>query len=225
MLLRISSAVRSRDQTRTSSISPSNPQISGSNFGSRVLDMGALVNTHITPVRQTQEGRNEALPFGTRGGLQIDGYFPLNAEYEFKVETDGVVADVHQLEISIDGERKAITNVSRRPGVPAAGDAPNRGAFRFAVPAGPRSVGVAFVERSEALSEDPLRPPGRNRGALPSVVSVTITGPFNATGPGDTPSRRRLFVCRLASARPGIRVRGPHPDDAAATRLPPQRHP
>ena len=110
-------------------------------------------------------------------------------------------ADVHQLEISIDGERKAITNVSRRPGVPAGDDAPpNQGAFRFAVPAGPRSVGVAFVERSEALSEAPLRPPGRNRGALPSVVSVTITGPFNATGPGDTPSRRRLFVCRPASA-------------------------
>jgi len=160
-------------------------------------DMGALVNTHITPVRQPQEGRNEGLPFGTRGGLQIDGYFPLDAEYEFKIETAGVGADVHQLEISIDGERKAITNVSRRPGVPVGDDAPpNKGAFRFAVPAGPRSVGVAFVERSEALSEAPLRPPGRNRGALPSVVSVTITGPFNATGPGDTPSRRRLFVCR-----------------------------
>ena len=82
-------------------------------------DMGALVNTHITPVRQPQDGRNEELPFGTRGGLQIDGYFPLDGEYEFKVETAGVGADVHQLEISIDGERKAITNVSRRPGVPA----------------------------------------------------------------------------------------------------------
>jgi mono/diheme cytochrome c family protein len=166
-------------------------------------DMGALVNTHITPVRQSQEGRNEALPFGTRGGLQIDGYFPLDAQYDFKVETAGVGADVHQLEISIDGERKAITNVSRRPGVPAADDAEvpnNQGSFRIAVPAGPRSVGVAFVERSEALSESPLRPPGRNRGALPSVVSVTITGPFNATGPGDTPTRRRLFVCRPTSA-------------------------
>src|SRR5688572_8446131 len=90
-------------------------------------DMGALVNTHITPVRQPQERRNEELPFGTRGGLEIDGYFPRDGEYEFKVETAGVGGDVHQLEISIDGERKAITNVSRRPGVPAAGDAPNRG--------------------------------------------------------------------------------------------------
>jgi len=178
-------------------------------------DMGPLVNTHITPVRQTQEGRNEALPFGTRGGLQIDGYFPLDAEYEFKVETADAVADVHQLEISIDGERKAITNVSRRAGVPQAGEAPNRGAFRFAVPAGPRSVGVAFVERSEALSEDPLRPPGRNRGALPSVVSVTITGPFNATGPGDTPSRRRLFVCR-PSTRDARSGQGPDAREESA---------
>ena len=168
--------------------------------------MGPLVNTHITPVRQSQEGRSEELPFGTRGGLQIDGYFPLDAEYEFKVETTGASADVHQLEISIDGERKAVTNIARRAGVPADADAPaNQGLFRFTVPAGPRDVGVTFVERTEALSEAPLRPPGRNRGALPAVVSVTITGPFNATGAGDTPSRRRLFVCRPAAgtARPG----------------------
>ena len=177
--------------------------------------MGALVNTHITPVRQPQERRNEVLPFGTRGGLQIDGYFPLDAEYEFKVETAGVGAEAHQLEISIDGERKAISNVSRTPGVPAAGDdVPSRGAFRFAVPAGPRSVGVAFVERSEALSEAPLRPPGRNRGALPSVVSVTITGPFNMTGPGDTPSRRRLFVCR-PSTRDARSGQGPDGEESA----------
>jgi mono/diheme cytochrome c family protein len=160
-------------------------------------DMGPLVNIHVTPVRQPQQARHEELPFGTRGGLQIDGYFPLAGEYEFKVATDGLSAEVHQLEIIIDGERKVVTNVSRRPGVPVP---ENQGAFRFAVPAGPHSVGVAFLERSEALPEAPLRPPGRNRGALPSVGSVTITGPFNATGPGDTPSRRRLFVCRPASA-------------------------
>jgi hypothetical protein len=184
-------------------------------------DMGVLVNTHMTPVRQPQDGRNEELPFGTRGGLEIDGYFPLDGEYEFKVQTAGVSAEVHQLEVTVDGERKAITNVSRRAGVPAgpgvaAGeDAPNQSAFRFAVAAGPRSVGVAFLQRSEALSEAALRPPGRNRGALPSVVSVTITGPFNATGPGDTPSRRRLFVCRPSTgdARSG---QGPDADEESA---------
>jgi hypothetical protein len=163
--------------------------------------MAPLVNTHITPVRQPQEGRNEELPFGTRGGLNIDGYFPLDGEYEFKVETAITSVDVHQLEVSVDGERKAIRTLSRRGVVPAGDDgpAPESGAFRFAVPAGPHNVGVAFIEHSEALSENALRPPGRNRGALPSIVSVTISGPFNATGPGDTPSRRRLFVCRPTS--------------------------
>jgi len=164
--------------------------------------MGPLVNIHTTPVRQPQEGRDEELPFGTRGGLKIDGYFPLDGEYEFKVETVFASVDVHQLEVSIDGERKAIRTLSRRGAVPAGDDgtAAQSGAFRFAVPAGPHRVGVAFIERSEALSEAPMRPPGRNRGALPSVASVTISGPFNATGPGDTPSRRRLFVCRPAGA-------------------------
>jgi hypothetical protein len=181
-------------------------------------DMGPLVNTHVTPVRQPQERRNEELPFGTRGGLKIDGYFPLDGEYEFKVETADLSGEAHQLEITIDGERKGVTSLSRRAGVPAADTASNPGTFRFAVPAGPRGVGVAFLERSEALSEDPLRPPGRNRGALPSIVSVTITGPFNASGPGDTPTRRRLFVCRPGST-------GTAAASASAGPLAPRREP
>src|SRR6185295_10008088 len=35
-------------------------------------------------------------------------------------------------------------------------------------------------------------------GAMPSVTSVTIAGPYAAIGPGDTPSRRRIFVCHPA---------------------------
>ena len=169
-------------------------------------DMGALVNTYVTPVRQPQEGRNEALPFGTRGGLQIDGYFPLDAEYEFKVETAGVGADVHQLEISIDGARKAITNVSRRPGVPAGDDVPNnQGAFRFAVPAGPRSVGVAFVERSEALSEAPLRPPGPVALNGPVIVTDTTEGRAPRFRPGGRRGASDNASLRSTNATPTLR--------------------
>src|SRR5262245_4530642 len=152
--------------------------------------MGALVNTHITPVRTPQEARNEALPFGSRGGVAIDGYFPLDGEYEFEVRTASASREPHQLEISVEDERKAITRIAAAGAPPVDDDgggapAPNQGKFRFAVPAGPHRVGVAFLERSEALSEAPLRPPGRSRGELPSVVSVTISGPFKPTGPGD----------------------------------------
>jgi hypothetical protein len=35
----------------------------------------------------------------------------------------------------------------------------------------------------------------------PHVQTVNILGPYDITGPGDTPSRRRIFVCRPASVR------------------------
>ena len=160
-------------------------------------EMGPLVNTHLTPVREPQESWNEELPFGTRGGVEIDGYFPLDGEYEIAVETAGVSGETHQLEISIDGQRLTLLPIRRQAGFRA--PEAEAQALRFPVAAGPRSVGITFLQRSEALSEAPLRPPGRSRGALPSVVSVTITGPFNATGPGETPARERLFVCQPAT--------------------------
>src|SRR6185503_10972999 len=33
----------------------------------------------------------------------------------------------------------------------------------------------------------------------PHIESLTVTGPFNATGVGDTPSRTQIFVCRPAA--------------------------
>ena len=164
--------------------------------------MGTLVNMHLTPVREPQEGRDEELPFGTRGGLAVHGYFPLDGEYEFQVTTSGVGRDTHQLEITVDGDRKGIANISGnvRSADEEGGPGPNDPKFRFAVPAGPRDIGIAFIERSEALQEAALRPPGRSRGALPAVVTVTITGPFNSTGPGTTPSRERILVCKPVNA-------------------------
>jgi hypothetical protein len=40
----------------------------------------------------------------------------------------------------------------------------------------------------------------RTRGQLPAIASVTVRGPYKVAGPGDTPSRRRIFICRSASA-------------------------
>src|SRR5207247_1263154 len=34
-----------------------------------------------------------------------------------------------------------------------------------------------------------------------AVYSITVNGPYDAKGPGDTPSRRKIFVC--TPARPG----------------------
>ena len=66
--------------------------------------------------------------------------------------------------------------------------------------AGPRLIGVAFIEKDEVRDEEVLRPRMRGAGAEIGVGVVTISGPYNAKGPGDTLSRKRIFVCRPAAA-------------------------
>jgi hypothetical protein len=76
---------------------------------------------------------------------------------------------------------------------------------RIPVKAGPRDMAITFLNRTPALLETFVEPflkpyPGGNssystrRGAY--LRSVEISGPFNVQGPGDTPSRRRIFGCR-----------------------------
>ena len=70
--------------------------------------------------------------------------------------------------------------------------------------AGPHEVAVAFLAEDHAESVEPLQPFTRNldlqdMNGIPLINRVQITGPFAATGSGDTPSRRRIFVCRPAN--------------------------
>jgi mono/diheme cytochrome c family protein len=64
--------------------------------------------------------------------------------------------------------------------------------------AGPRVIAVTFLKRSSAKGEALIRPRLRGRGQLPAVASVTVRGPQRIAGTGDTPSRRRIFVCTPA---------------------------
>ena len=77
---------------------------------------------------------------------------------------------------------------------------------RFPAKAGARVVGVSFVKNRVTATEGagPDHPPMgvQNERARPTmgIASVTIEGPFNASGSPDTASRRRLFVCRPSGA-------------------------
>jgi mono/diheme cytochrome c family protein len=82
--------------------------------------------------------------------------------------------------------------------------------FRMKVKAGPQRIGVAFLKKAHAVNEDLVRRPvsstydvfiGMQYGytTAPHLSRVVITGPYNPTGLGDTPSRRRVFVCKPAS--------------------------
>ena len=66
--------------------------------------------------------------------------------------------------------------------------------------AGPRVIAVTFLKRTSAKGESLIRPRLRGRGQLPAIASVTLRGPRKVAGTGDTPSRRRIFVCSPANA-------------------------
>ena len=76
---------------------------------------------------------------------------------------------------------------------------------RFHAQAGPRVVGVSFV-RQFAEPDGVLQPRqtvfalavNDLRDGLAAVEYVAIGGPYRIDGPGETPSRRAVFVCRPA---------------------------
>jgi Protein of unknown function (DUF1592)/Protein of unknown function (DUF1588)/Protein of unknown function (DUF1585)/Protein of unknown function (DUF1587)/Protein of unknown function (DUF1595)/Cytochrome C oxidase, cbb3-type, subunit III len=80
-------------------------------------------------------------------------------------------------------------------------DASTNFVVRVPVKAGPHDVMAVFLEKSEAEPETTRRlqlRPAHNSGGTqwePAIGSVIIGGPYKATGPGDSPSRARIFVC------------------------------
>ena len=173
------------------------------------------------PPDRSQLDHVDGLPLGTRGGIVIHHTFPLDADYDFRVNLlQNIVGYVpglewpHQLEIAIDGERVFMAPVGgdednklSDTNLAAAKDALDRRLrTRVRVKAGPRVVTVAFLRKNSAESVEPLQPFTRdldmqNMNGVPLIEHVQISGPFDATGPGDTPSRRRIFVCRPQSPK------------------------
>jgi hypothetical protein len=179
-------------------------------------DTAAGSVTYIAPADTTQVDHVEGLPLGTRGGLLAHHTFPLDGEYLFRVKlwrnnSSSIrgLSQPHDVEITIDGTRVFLNTVGTPDDYAALltnpGDAEAlvdpRLQVRVPVKAGPHDVGVAFVFKSDAPNETLLRPLLASHDPIsvdgvPRVDRVLIGGPFNPTGPGDTPSRRRIFVCR-----------------------------
>lgn len=77
-----------------------------------------------------------------------------------------------------------------------------RGNQRIKVTAGPHVIGMAVVEGRKAGGIDDAYSDFRVNSQFAvggGVSTLVITGPFNATGAGDTPSRSRIFVCHPAN--------------------------
>jgi len=182
---------------------------------------GPVSASYRVPPDMAQDEHIEGLPLGTRGGILIHHNFPLDADYDFNVillrNIVGYLTGMefpHQLEISIDGERVFLAPVGGEEdlklvdtNLALAGDTLDaRLRTKVHVKAGPHNVAVSFLRRDSAESDEPLEPFTRdldlqNMNGIPLIDHVQVTGPFNASGTGDTPSRRRIFVCTPANSK------------------------
>ena len=74
---------------------------------------------------------------------------------------------------------------------------------RAPIKAGSRAVAVTFVGRAAGQPEEILqrfrKAPRGGRPGEPPLRSVTITGPYQISGSGNSESRQRVFICRPSS--------------------------
>jgi hypothetical protein len=213
--------------------------------------------------KQGQSTRLAGLPLGSRGGMRVEHYFPLDAEYRISVGAGGGFGNFNpgnggnfnpgnrgngggRGNAGNGGNRANAPDgpgnlgAGNRGGIPGnAGNAGNAGNFNqgdanqgnfnpsnfgagnfaggnFAgggagsgmdvaldgqridtrnmvrVKAGSHELTVAMFDQRRAAGVNDIYSAPRTPGG---IDQIEITGPFNATGPGETESRRRIFSC------------------------------
>ncbi len=162
-----------------------------------------IVDTYRSSGQMPQDTHVEGLPFGTRGGMLISRTFPVDGKYTFAVQVaqggayePNKDAPPYRIELTIDGQRAKIFTQQKSEGRRARG----AGAALqtdLDVPAGPHDIGITFLADAAAPVESLTVPYRRSLGIeQAAIAALTISGPTSVTSVGDTPARRRIFVCR-----------------------------
>ena len=168
----------------------------------------AVASPAITPSLETFRVRGDlsqhdhvpGLPVGTRGGILIRHYFPVDGEYVISPrlyrETVNIIRGLeleHDLEVTLDGQRVVLARFGGPKDEQAnylqptlAGDEmEKRFQKRLTVTAGLHEVGVSFIKKSSATTLELLQPFERERidpitpVGIPELDRVTVEGPFN----------------------------------------------
>ena len=168
----------------------------------------------------SQNQHVEGLPLGTIGGVKVRHFFPLDGEYDFQTKLYRTNLDMvrgleygSEFEVSVDGKAVHHVTIGGTEDLAKLFEAPHdtgdaveaRMRVKVKVTAGPHDVTVAFIENMAVKDTVRVQPFLRSSAdnfewaGAPHVQSLAITGPFNPTGSGDTPSRQAIFSCKPAS--------------------------
>ena len=182
----------------------------------RMVSRLAVGNTSIKPTSEELPARRDApgtvgrdrnervsddLPFDSRGGFSARYYFPVDGEYAIRLRGGGrgplevripIAAGLRTIGATFlrESAKPEIALLGGRGAPPVGAGAPGAGR-------GPLSMAQLDLRLDGVKLKRFEVPEGNNP---PQVSGVTISGPYNITGPGDTPSRARIFVCRPTAA-------------------------
>lgn len=172
----------------------------------------------VYPMDSSHQGAHiHGLPMGTRGGVLVEHTFPVDGEYAINIlgmagagYTLGMEYS-HDVIVTVDGEKIFEHDIGGGEDlrmldqIQAPAVAEINGRFRdirIPLTSGPHKIGVAFVARSFAESDEFLYDIGGNRGMdrIARARGLEIVGPLTSSGVIDTPSRRKVMVCEPANA-------------------------
>lgn len=171
--------------------------------------------TYKVPRYASQREHVEGAPFGTRGGISVEHNFIADGEYVFRMSFQhestgnffGQMAPFdEQIEISIDGERKALLELDRWMHI----QDPTGVTIRtepIPLKAGAHRVSAAFIRKFEGPVVDLMSPHewsladkkiGYSYGitALPHLRDLVIGGPYGETSVSETETRARILTCQ-----------------------------
>jgi len=175
--------------------------------------------TYLLPAAE-QPDHIDGLPLGTRGGMKFRHNFPADGEYRFTILDLGidlysrVLETQHTVVILVDGREvfrgevggtEDLRTVDRK-GAPGRAEVIKRFAnIPVQVKAGTYGVAVTFIERAHVESDEFVGGPQGflagdefSRGDREPRLQggVKVEGPLNSPGVSETPSRRKIFICR-----------------------------
>src|SRR5687767_3723448 len=192
-----------------------------------VADMVISLPPSGAPGTGRQQHRLEGMPFGTRGGFIVEHNFPADGEYELTIGDMALAREVPRMEFEntvlalLDGKEFYRTTIG--------GDADHKAIdqrldpaveeingrlrkIRFKTTAGQHKLGITFLHRSFAESDERTRTIALEGGQerIQAAHALQIRGPLSVTGISQSPSRSKIFICL---------PKGPREELACASRI------
>jgi hypothetical protein len=165
-----------------------------------------------------QQHHIEGMPFGTRGGFIVEHNFPADGEYELTIGDMALAREVPRMEfentviVLLDGQEFYRTNIGGEPDHkaidqrldPAVEEINGRlRKIRFKATQGQHKLGVTFVHRSFAESDERTRTIALEGGQerIQAAHALQIRGPLSVTGMSQSTSRSKIFICQPTAPR------------------------